>query len=220
MRRPRILFAKLTVLTALINFPSAASALTFTNGSAISIPSSGSASPYPSSLVVSGVSGTINDVNVTLRALSHAFPADLDILLVGPGGQTTLLMSDVGGGTDVTALTITFDDAASNSLANPLTAGIFKPTNVLGGDTFPAPAPAGPYGAQLSVFNGASANGTWQLFVFDDSLFAAGSIANGWSLEINGHAGTASVPEEPAVLYVGLGMFVGAFVLRRCFRKP
>jgi hypothetical protein len=131
-----------------------------------------------------------------------------------------LLMSDVGGGTDVTALTITLDDAASSSLANPLTAGIFKPTNVLDGDTFPASAPAGPYGAQLSVFNGASANGTWQLFVFDDSLFAAGSIANGWSLEINGQAGTAQLPEEPAVLYVGLGMFVGAAVLRRCFRKP
>ena len=55
MRRLRILFAKLTVLTALINFPGAAFALTFTNGSAISIPSSGSASPYPSLLVVSVV---------------------------------------------------------------------------------------------------------------------------------------------------------------------
>ena len=53
MRRLKILFAKLTVLIALINFPGVAFALTFTNGGAISFPSSGNAAPYPSSVVVS-----------------------------------------------------------------------------------------------------------------------------------------------------------------------
>jgi hypothetical protein len=55
MRRLKILFAKLTVLIALINFPGVAFALTFTNGGAISLPSSASASPYPSLLEVSVV---------------------------------------------------------------------------------------------------------------------------------------------------------------------
>jgi subtilisin-like proprotein convertase family protein len=45
------------------------------------------ASPYPSAITVNGVSGPINKVTVTLRNLTHSFVSDLDILLVGPGGQ-------------------------------------------------------------------------------------------------------------------------------------
>ena len=162
------------ILLALTHIVVNAFALTFTNAGSISVPSSGSATPYPSIIVVSGVAAVINDVNVTLRGLTHAFPADLDILLVGPGGQMTLLMSDIGGGTDITGITLTFDDAASGSVPNPINSGTFKPTNFLGGDVFPMPAPGGPYGTQLSVFDGTVANGVWRLFVFDDGLFAAG----------------------------------------------
>ncbi|HMP84148.1 MAG TPA: S8 family serine peptidase, partial [Verrucomicrobiota bacterium] len=71
-----------------------------TNSAPISIPatgSSGPASPFPSTISVNGVTGTVSKVTVTLRSLSHTFPDDLDILLVGPGGQKTLLMSDCGG---------------------------------------------------------------------------------------------------------------------------
>src|SRR5258706_5338050 len=37
-------------------------------------------------------------VTVTLSNLAHTFPSDLDILLVGPHGQTAMLMSDAVGG--------------------------------------------------------------------------------------------------------------------------
>lgn len=44
--------------------------------------------------------------------------------------------------------------------------------------------PAGPYGAALSTFNGAAANGTWNLYVLDTNSGDTGQIAGGWSIEV------------------------------------
>ncbi|MBA4184870.1 MAG: hypothetical protein H0X49_12790 [Acidobacteria bacterium] len=52
------------------------------------------------------------------------------------------------------------------------------------GDTFPAPAPAGPYGATLSVLNGTAPNGTYSLYVFDDFVVDVGSLG-GFTLRIS-----------------------------------
>jgi uncharacterized repeat protein (TIGR01451 family) len=41
-------------------------------------------------------------------------------------------------------------------------------------------APAPPYGSTLSVLNGGNANGTWELFVQNDTPFNSGTITNGW----------------------------------------
>lgn len=194
-----------------------AAAVNFTNPAAISIPSSGSATPYPSTISVSSFGAAINDVNVILHGLSHAFPADLDILLVGPGGRAALLMSDVGGGSDLNGITLIFDDQAANSLSNPIGPGAHKPSNAGGGDNFPAPAPGGPYGTQLSVFNSATANGTWQLFVVDDGLFADGSIAGGWTLGINSPNGSSTVPEPPVAI-LGFALILASLCLRRRWR--
>ena len=72
----------------------------------------------------------ITKVTVKLNNLSHTFPADIDVLLVGPGGQNAIIMSDVGGGDDVTGITLTLDDAAATNMpAALLTTGTFKPTN-------------------------------------------------------------------------------------------
>ena len=49
---------------------------------------------------------------------------------------------------------------------------------------FPASAPAAPWGAALSVFNGVDPNGVWKLFVVDDAGSDVGNIAGGWSLAI------------------------------------
>ncbi|MFQ3632462.1 hypothetical protein, partial [Roseiflexus sp.] len=61
----------------------------------------GAATPYPSTIEVSGLSSSIVSVAVRLNRLSHTFPDDLDIVLVGPSGQAIMLMSDAGGATSI-----------------------------------------------------------------------------------------------------------------------
>jgi subtilisin-like proprotein convertase family protein len=122
---------------------------------------------------------------VSLTGISHTYPDDLDVLLVGPAGQKVLLMSDAGGGTDINNATLTFDDAAASTLpdASAIVSGTYKPTDFGTGDIFPSPAPGGPYGTTLSAFNGLNPNGTWSLYVLDDAASDSGGIAGGWSLK-------------------------------------
>jgi subtilisin-like proprotein convertase family protein len=175
----------------------------FTNSAAL--PVSGNASgegtgvPYPSLINVSNIQGIIANVTAKLNSLTHQFPADLDILLVGPGGQTVMLMSDTGGGTSISNINLTFDDSASSSLGTGrITSGTYRPTdlNPTGDqDAFPAPAPPHPYGTTMSIFDGGSPNGTWKLFVLHEFTSGSGQINNGWTVSI----GTALAPPVSAV---------------------
>ncbi|HXH80078.1 proprotein convertase P-domain-containing protein [Nocardioides sp.] len=141
--------------------------------------------PYPSQVSVSGI-GPVTDLNVTLDNITSTYPDDMDLLLVGPGGQQSTLMSDAGGSTTVTDLDLTLDDEAATDLpgAGPLVAGTFRPTNIANGaDSYPAPAPAPSGATALSAFDGTDPNGTWQLFAADT---VSGDFARigGWSLDI------------------------------------
>ncbi|HET9494593.1 MAG TPA: S8 family serine peptidase, partial [Chloroflexia bacterium] len=148
------------------------------NVTPITIPSSGPGVPYPSNVSHTG-GGTVGDVNVTLNDMSHTYPDDVDILLVGPGGQSVILMSDAGGSLDINAVDLTFDDEASGTLPDSaqIVSGSYQPTNYGTADTFPSPAPAPPYGSSLSVFDGTPANGNWSLYVVDDLGGDSGQIA-------------------------------------------
>ncbi len=151
-------------------------------------------SPYPSTINVVGLAGTVNKVGVRLKGFSHSFPDDVDVLLVGPGGQKFIVMSDAGLGDDVTNITLTFDDAAASLLPDStvLTTGTFRPSNYGTGEIFPPPAPVAPYqspataGAATSatVFGGINPNGLWSLYIVDDAGIDAGSISGGWDLII------------------------------------
>ncbi len=154
----------------------------FANPVSITIPNVGVATPYPSSISVSGISGTVTKVTASLFGMSHTFPSDVDILLAGPAGQRVILMSDADGGTDIINVNLTFDDAAASAIGATVVSGTFRPTNIGTGDAFPAPAPAAPHGAALADFNGTNPNGAWRLFVVDDAGGDVGSIAGGWSL--------------------------------------
>lgn len=191
-RRPRLDLELLEDRTAPAVFHSAA---------IISLPADGApaqASPYPSTLGVSGVSGTITSLTVTLHNINHTLPDDIDIMLVGPTGADAVIFSDVGGSTGAVNVTVTLDDAAALALPDdgPLVSGAFQPTNAVGEDltdVFPNPAPATTGGSALSVFNGADPNGTWQLFVTDDLAGESGSLATGWSLNITTASSANSV---------------------------
>jgi subtilisin-like proprotein convertase family protein len=157
-------------------------------GPGIAIPDAGPGQPYPSEIEVSGLPSRLGDVNVTLEGLSHPSPEDLDAVLVSPGGQSTVLISDVGLGFAVSDVDLTLDDEATESLpdAAPITSGTFRPTDSdsIGWDSdeMPPPAPTPPV-ASLTVFVGTNPNGTWRLFVNDDSAEHGGTI-EGWSIDI------------------------------------
>ena len=159
---------------------------TFSNSSAFTIRDQGPAAVYPSPVSVSGLSGTITKVTVRLIRLTHSNPDDLDILLVGPGGQKVLLMSDAGGSEDVSGITLTLDDAASAVLpdSSKLRSATYKPANYQTGDVFSAPAPAGPYAGTLSAYNNTNPSGPWRLYIMDDNQGGSGSLSGGWSLTI------------------------------------
>lgn len=143
------------------------------------------ATPYPSVINVSGLGGSVSKAVVTLTNLAHTHPNDIDILLAGPASQSMILMSDAGGGNTITNVTVTFDDAAAGSLpfSGAIVSGTNKPTNYLLGDSFPAPAPAEPYGATLATFNGSNPNGQWGLYLVDDTALDVGSL-RGWFLTL------------------------------------
>ncbi len=193
---------------------SSLSAQTFSNPASITINDFAAATPYPSTILVSGL-GSVIHLTLTLTGINHSFPDDIDMLLVGPQGQTATIFSDVGGGPDLLGpYTITLDDNAPLSMpdSGTLVSGTFKPTNIGAADTFPAPAPVGFSSASpLSVFNGTNPNGTWSLYVVDDTAADAGSITGGWALNF-------TVPEPSTWMLVSFGLLGSAaltYVRRR-----
>ncbi|MCK4658298.1 MAG: PEP-CTERM sorting domain-containing protein [Phycisphaerae bacterium] len=168
----------------------------------------GPATPYPSEILVFGMTDdVVVDVTVTLFDLSHTFPADLDILLVAPTGDSVLLMSDMGGGDDIVDVDLTFADGYPE-VPSPIVSGTYCPTDVdsYPSDDFPGSAPIGPWGSEMEVFNvlpGSALNGIWSLYVFDDMGIDTGSIAGGWSI---------AIPEPSALALLALG---GLAMVRR-----
>ncbi|NDJ61241.1 MAG: hypothetical protein GYB67_08960 [Chloroflexi bacterium] len=162
------------------------------SNAAIDIPgsasnTSGVASPYPSTRTVSGRTGMITDVDVTLTGLSHTRPDDLEIMLRAPSGAMVMLMRDRCGNTDLNNVNFTFDDdilAGPLPGAGPCSGGTYNVGNDGSGPSLPLPAPPGPYGSSLSIFDGQNPNGNWTLFVYDDLGGDTGFVNVGWSLSI------------------------------------
>lgn len=185
----------------------------FANTNFITINDNASATPYPSTIFVADIAGTITKVTATLSNINHTWPDDMDFLLVSPAGDAVILMSDAGGGFPLQNVTIRYTDSAPTVPPNngQLLSGDCLLVNYAGdegeppADPFdpPAPPPLSTNGIaywptpSMSLFNGKNPNGTWSLYVMDDHAEDNGSIAGGWSLAI-----TTSSPVEgtPATL--------------------
>ena len=173
--------------------PPPSGAVRFVNAEAVTIPDAGAATPYPSTINVTGMSGTITNLTLTLSKIYHQWIKDVHMLLVGPTGQAMVVFSRVSAN-PVTNVTATLTDASPYVLPESfeLWSEQFKPTDwattngSFSDNNFPAPAPGGPYGPVnfASSFNGLAANGTWSLYVYDDHAPSQGGIAGGWSLMI------------------------------------
>ena len=142
------------------------------------------ATPYPSTINVSGLAGNVVSVTATVVGLAHTFPSDVSMLLVGPAGQKVVLMSRAGGAASMTNTRLTFDDSASAVLPQNtfIADGFYKPTDYKTSDKFFSPAPIAPYSHAMSAFAGTNPNGAWQLWVQDDQAPDSGVITGGWIL--------------------------------------
>ena len=185
----------------------------------------------PSTIEVRGFETSIIDVNVSLNNFSHTQPSDVDVLLVGPQGQTALIMSDVASASTATNDGLVLDDQAATRLPqqNDLTSGVFQPTNYDIGtdqDSFapnpriPSPLPKN---TALGIFNGTNPNGTWTLFVDDDdddTPDTSGAIAGGWSLSITTINGAPQTQPERFQAQAGQTLSVPASGVLQNDRDP
>ena len=169
----------------------------------------GPAAPYPSPITVSGLTGTVTDVNVRLldvrtRGDNNSPPQhwveDADVMVSAPNNAGVILMSDAGGDNNETSgpvvdADLTFDQQAPTQLpadTGPLTSGTYRPVDddddvgaqvPANDDNWPAPAPA-PTSTSLDTFNGIDPNGTWNLWMVDDQTQAGVNINGGWCIDI------------------------------------
>jgi len=175
-------------------------ASTFRNSTAIVINQNGAGSPYPDQITVAGAPSSIGSMRVTLYDVAANIPDNLDVLLVGPGGQAFVLMANAGGTSPNAPATLNFTDTAGQVLPDSVAfvTNDYEPTSYGTVQAFPAPAPAsfntpgstvGGTGTQTLAgnFGGTNPNGVWSLYVRDDTSTnepqAVGSIAGGWGLE-------------------------------------
>ena len=143
------------------------------------------ATKYPSSNTVAGVNGLIGKLTVVLANLQFPDPANVDILLVGPGGHKVALMRGAGGVTPVFDTRLTLDDAAANAIPQdgPIVSGTFRPGSYRTGNLL-SPAPAGPYATSLNEFIGTNPNGAWDLYMMNQTTLKTDRIQGGWLLNI------------------------------------
>jgi subtilisin-like proprotein convertase family protein len=161
--------------------------IVFSNSSYIaSTDDDAQATPYGSNINVSGSTGIISKVKVSLNGLTHSSAFDIGALLVSPNGTAVSLISVLNNGSQpANSVNLTFDDSAANELPfGGFSSGTYRTTNTFL-SYFSNPAPLAPFNFQLSSLNGMNPNGDWKLFIIDSRGDTnSGVIANGWSLDI------------------------------------
>jgi len=206
----------------IVDRPTTVSGTTFCNTGAIAV-RPGNATPYPSRLTVSGLTGTVSAVTAQLKGVSHPFAEDIDALLVGPNSANNLLLASDAGAGATNNVSVNFSDGAAAAIpaagawGTTGTTVAARPTDyqpVGDVDTFPsAPPPASPAPATLnkpaptgvatfgSAFGGSNPDGIWSLYVRDDGAPDTGTIAGGWCV-------TITVTQPPAITSANTTTFV------------
>jgi hypothetical protein len=211
----------------------------YCNAGGITLPGSDNTTPYPSVVNVTGISNAVSTVSVTLNGFSWLQVANaVHLLLVAPSNQALEFFA--AGDGSASSGTYTFIDTG-----NQITEADEESTSGIGPGTYqpavytetpdsftpqpPLPAPqvpgtfsvAAPAGSPSAgtfenTFNGATANGAWSLFAYnDDGTSAAGSITGGWCIDISqasGAATTTAVASATNPALTGVGVTVTATV--------
>lgn len=163
----------------------------FTNNTPLPIPGT----TVGSSIAVSGVFGTVTDVDVALTGLGTNGPAgieELDLLVVAPNVAQGLILFSFACDATLGPISVVFDNAAggpapSGQSGSPcVTGATYLPSDyspLVGGYILDPPAPAPPYSTNLGIWNGANPNGTWNLYA-EEFGGNEGAVLQGWELRI------------------------------------
>jgi large repetitive protein len=211
----------------------------FCNAGGITMPGQDDTQPYPSVINVTGVSNAVATVSLTLTGFSWSPSANaVHLLLVSPSNQALEFFAAT---TDASLGNYTFTDTGTliteTDEENAISPGTYQPAVYTvpppPEDVFtpqpPLPAPQVPSsfnvaaprgnptpGTFENTFNGATSNGAWSLFVYDDAgTNASGSITGGWCLDItqaSGAATTTTVTSAPNPALAGVSITVTATV--------
>ena len=152
-----------SLLASLAAFAGLASAQLYTSPGAITIDDSGPANPYPSVINVTNGPTSIARLSVRINGLTHTFAPDIDMMLVAPGGQSFILMSDAGSSSDITNVNLTFADGFPQVPSGLIASGTYACTDLEGSDLFAAPAPTGNAQTSFTSLIGTNANGDVKL---------------------------------------------------------
>ena len=214
----------------------------YCNAGAISIPGQQNSSPYPSIVNVGTDTTSVPNSLATLTVMLNGLTAaagnleTANFLLVAPDNTHSLEFLSYAGFVSSVSANVTFTDSASGYFPQDPSSSITGTVSYLptlyynGADTFntplsPAPAPpssfavAGPGGTPAKTFttefDGATANGDWKLFVYDNENSPV-SVTGGWCLKFTqstGAATTTSVTGTPNGATTGANVTVTATVL-------
>lgn len=160
----------------------------------------GPGSTYPSTIDLEAPAGAaVQEISVQV-SINHERMDDVDLMLVGPGGQSTMLLSD-GGGDGASNGGLYFypwGTAYPDENGNPY---YIHPTDwdTTPGDTdaFPAPAPASARDDFEDMY-GKPVTGAWSLYAVDDTDGSVGTIRD-WSLNVYYAMPAAPSPSTLAV---------------------
>mgnify|MGYP002789413383 FL=1 len=177
-----------------------AAAQTFSNPAPINTPNGGAADLYPSPISVSGVSGPVSAIVVSIPSFATFDAGQAALMLVSPSGGKVVLMRECGISSNVSGgIGITFNDLgpALSRLTSNFVGGTFRPTVYSGIFSlgFPSPAPEGPYATTLGALITGDVNGTWSLYVAD--LFSSccpTSLPAGWQITFLAGIDAVGVP--------------------------
>jgi hypothetical protein len=147
--------------------------------------------PLNTSFVVSGVTGSIQDIRVSITfSPAHSWGGDVTATLVAPGGSPAFVLfgrrgavtgSPCGGNADLAGPYVFVDPSVSSNnfwsdTSTPVTAGTYMTTPEGGAGVSNAPAGT-PFIATFSGLTPAQINGTWTLRFTDSGSGDTGSVS-------------------------------------------